>query len=131
MTDTRSRSFSNRMMQLGPLYDLVYSTIYDEESDPRPFWDCGYPAIWTYCDHEAPEYQNKDNPVELVSLGYAERSPRMGMVLLAETARLRSVAIVPIGGSTPRDLDSDGKYEDVNGDGCIDFADVTWLFVRL
>jgi PKD repeat protein len=135
MSDTRSRTFSNRMTQLNSLYDLdfdlVYNTIYEEESDHRPFWDYEYPAVWTYCDLEAPEYHTKDDTVELVSLGYAKKSAKMGLALLAETARIRSVTVVPIGSATPRDLDGDGKYEDVNGNGRRDFADVTIYFSQM
>jgi PKD repeat protein len=31
----------------------------------------------------------------------------------------------------PRDLDGDGTYEDVNGNGRVDFADVTLLYNAL
>jgi parallel beta-helix repeat protein len=38
---------------------------------------------------------------------------------------------LPGGVGSPRDLDSDGRYEDVNGNGRTDFADVTLLFNTL
>ena len=41
--------------------------------------------------------------------------------------------VIPLPGttSTPRDLDGDGKYEDVNGNGRKDFADVTAYFKNM
>ncbi len=39
-----------------------------------------------------------------------------------------AVLPVPPSSSPPRDLDGDGRYEDVNGNGRADFADVTLLY---
>jgi PKD repeat protein len=39
--------------------------------------------------------------------------------------------LVPGGSGIPRDLDGDGKYEDVNGNGRKDFADVTLYFNQM
>jgi beta propeller repeat protein len=44
---------------------------------------------------------------------------------------LGPVNIIPGGSGIPRDLDGDGKYEDVNGNGRKDFADVTLYFNQL
>lgn len=44
-----------------------------------------------------------------------------------------SMPIAPIPGGTdaPRDLDGDGRYEDANGNGRMDFADVVLFFGRM
>lgn len=42
-----------------------------------------------------------------------------------------SPPLVPGGVGVPRDLDGDGRYEDVNGNGRKDFADVVLLFQQL
>jgi PKD repeat protein len=42
-----------------------------------------------------------------------------------------AVAIVPGGGGLPRDLDGDGLFEDVNGNGRKDFGDSVVYFNRL
>jgi parallel beta-helix repeat protein len=42
-----------------------------------------------------------------------------------------AVMIVPGGTDVPHDLDGDGKYEDVNGNGRRDFADVTLYFNQM
>jgi PKD repeat protein len=42
-----------------------------------------------------------------------------------------AVVTVPGGSGVPRDLDGDGKYEDVNGNGRKDFADVTLYFTQM
>jgi Tol biopolymer transport system component len=39
--------------------------------------------------------------------------------------------LIPGGTGIPRDLDGDGKYEDVNGNGRKDFADVTLYFTQM
>ena len=39
-----------------------------------------------------------------------------------------AVLPVPPSSSPPRDLDGDGRFEDVNGNGRVDFADVTLLY---
>jgi PKD repeat protein len=41
------------------------------------------------------------------------------------------VSLVPGGMLTPRDLNGEGKYEDVNGNGRKDFADVTLYFNQM
>jgi PKD repeat protein len=40
----------------------------------------------------------------------------------------QGVTAVPPSTSPPRDLNGDGLYEDVNGNGRLDFADVTLLY---
>jgi PKD repeat protein len=42
-----------------------------------------------------------------------------------------AMAIVPGGTGVPRDLDGDGRYEDVSGNGHADFADVVLYFNRI
>jgi outer membrane protein assembly factor BamB len=42
-----------------------------------------------------------------------------------------TVAPIPGASSAPKDLDGNGKYEDVNGNGRKDFADVTLYFNRM
>jgi PKD repeat protein len=42
-----------------------------------------------------------------------------------------SLGAIPGGVGIPRDLDGDGKYEDVNGNGRTDFADVTLYFNQM
>jgi subtilisin family serine protease len=40
--------------------------------------------------------------------------------------------VIPLPGySTPRDLNGDGKYEDINGNGRADFADITLFFKNM
>jgi PKD repeat protein len=46
-------------------------------------------------------------------------------------APVPSPSVIPGGTGTPRDLDGDGKYEDVNGNGRPDFADVVLLFNQI
>ena len=41
------------------------------------------------------------------------------------------VAVIQGGTGVPTDPDTDGKYDDVKGNGRIDFADVVWLFNHL
>ena len=41
------------------------------------------------------------------------------------------VALVQGGTGVPTDIDGDGKNDDVEGNGRIDFADVVWLFNHL
>jgi PKD repeat protein len=43
----------------------------------------------------------------------------------------RPLAAVPGGAGLPRDPDGDGRYEDVNGNGRADFADVVLSFDRM
>lgn len=42
-----------------------------------------------------------------------------------------AIVEVPGGVGDPRALDYDGKNDDYNGNGHIDFADVVWLFNHL
>jgi PKD repeat protein len=50
---------------------------------------------------------------------------------VATTIPTTGVGQVPGGASVPRDLNTDGKYEDVNGNGRRDFADVTLYFNQM
>jgi DNA-binding beta-propeller fold protein YncE len=47
------------------------------------------------------------------------------------TPTVPPVNLVPGGAGIPRDLDGDGKYEDVNGNGRKDFADITLYFNQM
>ena len=48
-----------------------------------------------------------------------------------EFEALSSVLRLPGAASDPRDLDGDGRYEDVNGNGRRDFADVVLFFNQM
>jgi PKD repeat protein len=41
------------------------------------------------------------------------------------------VVVIPGGNNPPRDLNNDGKIEDVNGNGRKDFADITLYFSQM
>jgi PKD repeat protein len=51
--------------------------------------------------------------------------------IVVTTPTQTPVKIIPGGSATPRDLSSDGKYEDVNGNGRKDFADVVLFFNQM
>lgn len=73
-------------------------------------------------------------------LGPAGHDPAFGTGLLNATAMQYLLSPAPVtppvtrfpgGNDTPRDLDRDGLYEDVNGNGRADFADVVLLFNQI
>jgi hypothetical protein len=53
--------------------------------------------------------------------------------LVTSTASVEFVDLPPLPGQTnaPKDLDGDGRYEDVNGDGAVDILDVQLFFENL
>ncbi|MEN6342666.1 MAG: GDSL-type esterase/lipase family protein [Methanospirillum sp.] len=55
---------------------------------------------------------------------------RVGAVWVNHTASTARLAPFP-GGEEPTDLDGDGRFEDVNGNGRADFADVVLYFNRM
>lgn len=73
------------------------------------------------------------------SANYAGEATGVTVRPLALTATIARVGIGTVGGparvpggvSLPGDLDGDGQYEDVNGNGRTDFADVVLLFNQL
>lgn len=72
-------------------------------------------------------------------LGPAGRDSGFGTGILNATAMHALLSPVPVGpvvnrlpgGGIPQDLDKDGYYEDVNGNGRADFADVVLLFNQM
>jgi PKD repeat protein len=48
-----------------------------------------------------------------------------------EFGAMNTLPPLPGAPGAPRDLDGDGRYDDVNGNGRVDFADITLYFNRM
>jgi beta propeller repeat protein len=58
-------------------------------------------------------------------------NPEIYLVPVSSSVPLPGLATVPGGTGAPRDLDTDGRCEDVNGNGRADFADVVLYFNQM
>ena len=129
-----SQSYAESLVAYNSLYDIRLNLTLNRNpgpSDHRSFMLYGYPVIDTYILDTYSQYHTPNDTVELVSLPWAKKIAQLGTVLLAETADLSAVVPVPGGSAAPRDLNADGVYEDVNGNGRKDFDDVVLAFTQM
>ncbi len=126
--ESNTAQYADLLTRYNSLYDINFTltyNVYDGGSDHHAFWCWSIPAIMTHSQLDTPEAHTPYDTVDLISTSFARKNGQLGMALLATTAGLSSMAVVPGGSAVPGDLNGDGKYDDVNGDGRRDFADVT------
>jgi hypothetical protein len=132
--DASSASFASLLAQYNSVYTIGFNLTFNRAdwsfSDHRSFWQNGYPAILTHSETEPPQAHSQNDTIELVSFEYARKNAQLGILLLAEAADISALAPVP-GGNAPTDTNGDGKYDDVNGNGRKDFADVVLYFNQM
>lgn len=132
MYNDGSKAFADRVTALTATYGIGLSLTYNAHGctgDHVSFWEKGYPAITTHSPTHAPQAHSPADTVELVNAAYAKKNAQVGMLLLAGTAGpVSGVIALPGATGVPHDLDADGRYEDVNGNGTRDFDDVVLYF---
>jgi PKD repeat protein len=113
-------------------FDLTFNT-YDCSSDHRSFWESGYPGIWTHSHPHASRMHSPTDTIDLISFDYAKKNAQLGALLLATAADPSDLQVVMIPGASgvAQDLNDDGLYDDVNGNGRADFADVVLYFNQM
>jgi Zn-dependent M28 family amino/carboxypeptidase len=132
--DQASRPLAEAMSAANAAYGLGLTLTFNLNpgpSDYNSFRDYGFPALDPYIPGDYEEYHTPADTVDVVSLPWAKKVTQLGLALLADTAELSDVITIPGGVGVPRDLDGDGTYEDANGNGRTDFADVTLYFNRM
>jgi PKD repeat protein len=135
-----SESFAEQASQYNSLYDIGLNVIYSEDSggsDHVAFWNAGYPAIMIASRESSPQTYSPHDTIEYVYPAFAKKNAQLGMVLVAETAGIRTqntgipVMLISGGSGVPLDLNGDGLCEDANGNSRKDFADVVLYFNQM
>ncbi len=132
--DQASRPLAEAMSAANTAYGLGLTLTFNRnpgDSDYTSFQGYGFPALDPYIPGDYEEYHTPADTVDVVTLPYAKKIAQLGLALLAETAKVSDVVRVSGGVGAPRDLNRDGKFEDVNGNGRKDFADVVLYFNQM
>ncbi len=111
----------------GPFIDSIGGVAYNATS-----WDS-----WLYMVNGVPaavgaaDYALSDGDVVTFWYGAWGSTPESARDRITITVSIGALTPVPRGSGSPTDLNKDGRYEDVNGNGRSDFADVVLYFNQI